>query len=578
MPRLGTRRKQETQASTDADRPARGHGHAQPRIAELVDIERRAGRDLAWIVVVSVTLCALSLWVGAVDRAIDVSASLQRWNLNGLVPLLVLSPLGASIYAWRRYHEGMSAQRELAHLTVHDSLTGLPNRRFLGESFRRMLEEHRRDIGHLAVFFIDLDRFKLVNDTYGHEAGDRLMQAVAERLRTAVKADDVVIRYAGDEFVLVVSAVPSAAVAERIASRVIKVLETPFEMGQDRIQISASIGIALAEDDVRSPEDVIRDADAAMYQAKAHGSGTYAVFDRSMRDRLTPSTAERRLREAMERDEFDIRYQPVASLWTGRMVGVEATLSWHDAARGPIPAAEFLPALEDTGLIVPLGRRLLTEACRQSRRWAERCGDAPPLQVTIRVTPRELSQSDFVEHLQHVLADTGAQPDSLVLEIDERALLGDLGLLRQTLRSVRKLGVRLGLDDFGAGLGSLGHLRSLDIDILKIGPSYITSFDPLFEDAARDRAVLEHVIGLAKALGIVTVGAGVDTPLQAERLRTLGCDLAFGPYFATPQPAKVIDELVGTAAVRGVALDVFDDDARADRSEPASALPHLRPS
>src|SRR5690606_26913549 len=150
----------------------------------------------------------------------------------------------------------------------------------------------------------------------------------------------------------------------------------------DRIQISASIGIALAEDEVRSPDDVIRDADAAMYQAKAHGSGTYAVFDRSMRDRLTPSTAERRLREAMERDEFAIRYEPVASLWTGRMVGVEATLHWHDAARGSIPAAEFVPALEDTGLIVPLGRQLLAEACRQSRRWVERRGDAPPLQVT----------------------------------------------------------------------------------------------------------------------------------------------------------------------------------------------------
>ena len=175
-------------------REATRHTGAQPRIAELVDIERRAGRDLAWIVVCSVVVCAVSLWVGAIDKAIDVSTSLETWNVNGLIPLLLVTPFGASYYAWRRYHEGMSAQRELAHLTVHDSLTGLPNRRFLGESFRRMLEEHRRDVGHLAVLFVDLDRFKNVNDTYGHEAGDRLMQAVAERLRTAVKADDVVIR------------------------------------------------------------------------------------------------------------------------------------------------------------------------------------------------------------------------------------------------------------------------------------------------------------------------------------------------------------------------------------------------
>jgi diguanylate cyclase (GGDEF)-like protein len=527
-----------------AREPSRTNG-PQPRIAELVDIDRRAGRDLAWIVVASVVLCAVSLWLGAVDKAIDVSASLETWNLNGLVPLLIISPLGGAFYAWRRHHEGLSAQRELAYLTVHDSLTGLPNRRFLGESFRRMLEEHRREMGHIAVLFVDLDRFKNVNDTYGHEAGDRLMQAVAERLRTAVKAEDVVIRYAGDEFVLAISAVPSAAVAERIASRIIKVLETPFEMGQDRIQISASIGIALTEDKVCSPDEVIRDADAAMYQAKAHGSGTYAVFDRSMRDRLTPSTAERRLREAIDRGEFQVRYQPVVSLWTRRLVAVEARLRWQDPARGVIDPADFVPALEDTGLIVPVGRWLLREACAQSRAWTVQHPDRPPLQVTIAVSPRELSQSDFVEQLHLAIVDTGAHAETIVVEIDERALLGDLGLLRQTLRAVRRLGVRIGLDDFGAGLGSLGHLRNFEIDVLKIDQSYVTSLT----ESQRDQAVVEHVIGLAKALGIVTLASGVDSPSQVERLSTLGCDLAMGPYFASPQPATVIGELLATPAV-----------------------------
>jgi diguanylate cyclase (GGDEF)-like protein len=540
---------------------------AQPRIAELVDIERRAGRDLAWIVVCSVVVCAVSLWVGAIDKAIDVSDSLETWNVNGLIPLLLVTPFGASYYAWRRYHEGMSAQRELAHLTVHDSLTGLPNRRFLGESFRRMLEEHRRDVGHLAVLFVDLDRFKIVNDTYGHEAGDRLMQAVAERLRTAVKVDDVVIRYAGDEFVMVISAVPSAAVAEHIASRIIKVVETPFEMGQDRIQISASIGIALAEDDVREPEDVIRDADAAMYQAKAHGSGTYAVFDRSMRDRLTPSTAERRLREAIDRGEFQVRYQPVVSLWTRRVVGVEAVLRWDDPTRGTIAPDDFLPALEDTGLIVTMGRWMQREAFVQSRRWATQFPDRPPMQISIAVSPREVSQSDFVEQLQILLADTGAAPESVVIEIDQRALLGDLGLLRQTLRSARKLGVRLGLDDFGAGLGSVGHLRTLEIDLLKIDRSYVSNFS----ESRRDHAVMEHVIGLAKALGIVTVASGVERAAQLEQLGALGCDLALGPYFAAPQPAAVISELLATPAANGQARPPPEP-----TPEPAGALPQLR--
>jgi diguanylate cyclase (GGDEF)-like protein len=546
-----------------AREPSRTNG-AQPRIAELVDIERRAGRDLAWIVVCGVVLCAVSLWVGAIDKAIDVSSSLERWNLNGLVPLLLLSPLGGAFYAWRRHHEGISAQRELAYLTVHDSLTGLPNRRFLGESFKRMLEEHRREMGHIAVLFVDLDRFKNVNDTYGHEAGDRLMQAVAERLRTAVKAEDVVIRYAGDEFVLAVSAVPSAAVAERIASRIIKVLETPFEMGQDRIQISASIGIALTEDKVRSPEEVIRDADAAMYQAKAHGSGTYAVFDRSMHDRLTPSTAERRLREAIENGEFQIRYQPVVSLWTRRLVGVEAVLRWEDPTRGSISPADFLPALEDTGLIVPVGRWLLHEACAQSHAWSTQFPGRPPLQVTVTVSPREVSQSDFVDQLHNALADTGAAAETMMIEIDERSLLGDLGLLRQTLRAVRKLGVRIGLDDFGAGLGSLGHLRTFEIDLLKIDQSYVANFS----DSQRDQAVVEHVIGLAKALGIVTIASGVDSSTQVERLGHLGCDLALGPYFATPQPATVIGELLASPAAGAPEPPAL--------VESASALPHLR--
>jgi predicted signal transduction protein with EAL and GGDEF domain len=383
-----------------------------------------------------------------------------------------------------------------------------------------------------------------------------------------VKADDVVIRYAGDEFVLAISAVPSAAVAERIASRLIKVLETPFEMGSDRIQISASIGIALTEDVVRSPDEVIRDADAAMYQAKAHGSGTYAVFDRSMHDRLTPSTAQRRLREAIENNEFQLRYQPVVSLWTRRLVGVEATLRWEDPVRGTISPADFLPALEDTGLIVPVGRWLAREACRQSTEWTMRFPDRSPLQVTLNVSPREVSQSDFVDNLHQIIVETGAFPDAVVVEIDERSLLGDLGLLRQTLRAVRKLGVRLGLDDFGAGLGSIGHLRTLEIDVLKIDPSFVSTF----ADSQRDHAVVEHVIGLAKALGIVTLASGVDAPVQVDRLSTLGCDLAVGPYFATPQPANVITELLASPIAEG--LDATG--SRRSVAEAASALPQLR--
>jgi diguanylate cyclase (GGDEF)-like protein len=515
-----------------------------PHIAELVDIERRAGRDLAWIVVTCVAVCAISLWLGAIDAMIDLSSALERRNLNGLIPLMIVTPLGASLYAWRRYQEGMRAQRELARLTVHDSLTGLPNRRFLGESFTRVLEDHRGDIGHVAVLFIDLDRFKSVNDTYGHEVGDHLMQAVAQRLRTAVKPEDIVIRYAGDEFVLVISEVPSAVVAERIASRLIKVLETPFEMGPDRVQISASIGIALAENGVTASDELIRDADAAMYQAKMHGSGTYAVFDRSMRERLTPSTAERRLREAIERGELRMAYKPVVALASGRIEGVEAQVRWEDPEQGVVAPDDFLPALEDTGLIVPVGRWMVHQACRHSREWATALGNRTTLSIALRVSPRQLAQSDFVEHLREALAETGASPASIILEVDERSLVGDLGLVRHTLRLAREAGVRIGVDGSALGLGAVSHLHGLDVDVLRIRAAEMD-----VHDSARGVVVLGHVVGIARALGVTTIATGVDRPEQVDLVRHARCALAQGRAIGATQSARGIAELVLQAPV-----------------------------
>jgi EAL domain-containing protein (putative c-di-GMP-specific phosphodiesterase class I) len=246
------------------------------------------------------------------------------------------------------------------------------------------------------------------------------------------------------------------------------------------------------------------------------------------------------------------------------MVGVEAVLRWEDPTRGSISPADFLPALEDTGLIVPVGRWRLREACAQSHAWSMQFPGRPPLQVTVTVSPREVSQSDFVEQLHQAISESGARPDTIVIEIDERTLLGDLGLLRQTLRAVRKLGVRVGLDDFGAGLGSIGHLRNFEIDVLKIDQSYVSSL----ADSPRDRAVVEHVIGLAKALDIVTLASGVDSASQVDRLGNLGCDLALGPYFATPQPAGVISELLATPAAA-------PEEPERQQVE-AGALPHLR--
>jgi diguanylate cyclase (GGDEF)-like protein len=518
----------------------------RPKIVELEQLEHNAGRDLAWIVAVCVVVIAVVVSFDAFGRFQDASSSLADRNLNGLIALMVVAPIGSAGYAMRRYREGMLAQRTLARLTVHDGLTKLPNRRFLGDSFTQMLYEQRRDLGHLVVLFIDLDRFKAVNDTYGHEIGDHLMCAVADRLLAAVRSSDAVVRYAGDEFVLLIGGVPNAGVAERLASRMIHILETPFELGQDRIQISASIGLAL-DDGAAAPDELLRDADAAMYQAKAHGRGTYALFERSMRDRLTPATAEKRMRRAIDGGEFHLSYRPIVSLWTRRIVSVEAVIRWDEPSRGLVRPEEFLPALEETGLIVPVGNWLVREACEQSRKWALAFADRPPVNFLLPVAPRQLSQADFVDRIHHALDATGASADSIVLQIDERSLSGDMGMLRQTIRAARSLGVRIALDDPGAGLSSLGHIRHFDIDILRVDAAYVAGAG----SDRRDAAVVSHVIGLAKALGVVTLADGVERAEHVEALRGLGCDLAQGDYFASPILPESVEELFRHPTVHG---------------------------
>jgi diguanylate cyclase (GGDEF)-like protein len=542
----------------------------RPKIYELVELERSAGKDLAWIVAVCVVLIATAVSFDAFGRFQRVSAGLTDQNLNGVVALLVVAPVGATMYALRRYREGMRAQRTLAGLTVHDGLTGLPNRRFLGKSFTDMLQDQRRELGHLMVLFVDLDRFKAVNDTYGHEVGDHLMKAVAERLLAAVRESDVVIRFAGDEFVLLIGGVPNPGVAERVASRMIHILETPFELGQDRIQISASVGIAL-DDGLASADDLIRDADAAMYQAKNHGRGTFAFFERSMRDRLTPATAEKRMRKAIEAGEFHLAYRPVVSLWTRRIVSVEAVIRWEEPTRGTVHADEFVPALEETGLIVPVGNWLIRQACEQSRTWRLAFPDRPPVNFILPVVPRQLSQADFVDRVRWAIEETGASPDSIVLQIDERSVSGDMGMLRQTIRAARAIGVRVALDDPGAGLSSLGHVRHFDIDILKVDASYVAG---AAEDR-RDAAVVAHVIGLAKALGVVTLAEGVETAEHVEALRALGCDLAQGDYFASPIPPQAIEELFRHPAVHGEWQPSGSPITIPDDLEPVIVLPAL---
>ncbi|MCU1452354.1 MAG: hypothetical protein JWN46_500 [Acidimicrobiales bacterium] len=476
----------------------------------------------------------------AIDRVTNWSQAVADFNLNGVMALLVLLPAGATVFAVRRYREVVSVRTELARLSLHDSLTGLPNRRYLNEWLTADIRASQNGLHQTAVLFVDLDKFKLINDTYGHEVGDKLMAAVAQRISGLLRPGDRIVRYGGDEFVIICADVATSQTAERIAARMIEELEEPFRLGGDSMRISASIGVALAEHHDVKPEEVLRDADVAMYRAKSRGSGNYTVFDRSMTGTLTPASAEEQIRAALEAGEFHLYYQPVVDLVSGRIVGAEALIRWITADRGITPPGDFIPILEETGLIVPVGTWVLGEACRQARRLSDLFPEHPPLKITANVSARQLAQVDFRDVITRALAESGVAHGQMCLEITEGALMYDVASAWAVLRHAKALGVKLALDDFGTGYSSLSYVRKFSLDMLKIDKSFI---DDLVT-SKEDRAIVEHVIGMAKALGMTTVAEGVEHPEQLHDLLELGCELAQGYAMSRPLPADEFERFL----------------------------------
>jgi diguanylate cyclase (GGDEF)-like protein len=507
----------------------------------------RAARDLALavIAVVAVTMGALS--TKAVDHALSL-APFGFNNLNGIIPLLLALPVATTVFSFRRYRDASEARKELAKLSMLDSLTGLPNRRSLPAWYQRGVARAVEGASHMAVLFVDLDHFKAVNDTYGHDIGDQLLVEVGSRLRNIVRPSDRVVRYGGDEFVILGNDVVTAQAATRLAERVIEVLEAPFDFDMQRIEISASIGIAVVDANSRSMDVVLSSADAAMYEAKNQGTGRFVVVDSGREQQSGRRTRQdKELREALETGQFVLHYQPVVAVSDASMVGAEALIRWNHPERGLVFPGEFIQDLEDTGLIVPVGTWVLGEVCRQAREWQDAFPDKQ-FKVKLNVSASQLAQADFGDVITEALRNTGVRPDRICFEITESALMHDVAGAWAMLRQAKDRGITLALDDFGTGYSSLNHLRRFNLDYLKIDKSFV---DGLGQSQA-DTAIIEHVIGLSHALGLKVVAEGIEQEDQYQALRRLGCDFAQGFFFSRGQPAEVITRLlrISTAPTR----------------------------
>jgi diguanylate cyclase (GGDEF)-like protein/PAS domain S-box-containing protein len=432
------------------------------------------------------------------------------------------------------------AEQELAHQAFHDSLTGLPNRSLFRDRVEQALRRDRRTQLDPAIVFLDLDGFKAVNDSLGHEAGDQVLCEVASRLEQAVRSGDTVTRLGGDEFaILIEQSMRPLDEAEEVSRRVRQALEVPLELTTQPVSLTVSIGIAVADHD-STASSLLRDADVAMYQAKRAGKGRYVIFEPMMRaaavERLRLETE---LVSALEANQFRLDYQPVVSLATGRITGFEALLRWHHPALGIVPPDKFIPIAEDTGLIVAIGSWVLDTACEQAAEWRRMTPDREDLSIAVNVSGRQIASPALIHHVEGALARSGLPPAAVILELTETVLVQDPNLAAQRLQELRQLGVRLAVDDFGTGYSSLSYLRQFPFDILKIDRSFVATIT----DHEAIPAIVRGLLDLGRTLGLETVAEGVELEAQRDVLRAHGCDLAQGYLFArplTPEAAQAL--------------------------------------
>ena len=463
----------------------------------------------------------------------DILVSLSVVAYAGSIAILSIN---------RDITERKRTELRLLHDALHDALTGLPNRSLFLERLGQAIA--RRDTNY-AVLFMDLDRFKNINDSLGHDVGDQLLIATARRLEASLRPGDTVARLGGDEFTVLLEGIESEAEAEEVAGRIHRALAMPVKLDRHEVFTAASIGIALADPLYTSPEEVLRDADTAMYRAKARGRGRHELFDTGMhKNAVKLLQLETDLRRAVEWEAFQLHYQPIVRIATGKITGFEALVRWVHPRRGLIPPAEFIPVAEETGLIIPVGAWVLHEACYQMRLWRETIPAAADLTISVNLSIKQVMQPDFPSQIERVLTETRLPPEALVLEITETVIMDQAEATAAILNRLHDMGIALCFDDFGTGYSSLSVLHRFPMDTLKIDRSFISRMGESDENVEIVRAV----VTLARNLGREVVAEGVETEEQLAQLAQLDCDSVQGFYFSRPVERAVAETLIGDNA------------------------------
>ncbi|MBW3553881.1 MAG: EAL domain-containing protein [Gemmatimonadetes bacterium] len=455
--------------------------------------------------------------------------------------LLADPAVGGVVVNARDITERKAAEAQLLYDAFHDKLTGLPNRALFMDRLAQSMRRSRRD-GHprFAVLFLDADRFKLVNDSLGHSAGDRLLVQLAVRLEEAIRPGDTVARLGGDEFTILLEGITSLRAAERVAERIYQQLEAPFDLDGQEVFATVSIGVAAGHSRYEKPEELLRDADLAMYRAKSLGRARHEVFDRALHERaLSALRTETELRHALQRGLMRLHYQPIVELRTGELKGFEALVRWRHPTRGLLHPGEFLPAAEESGLIVPLGWWVLEHALREVCRWREENGPDCPF-VTVNLSARQFAQPELVHKVAEVMRRTETPGRLLKLELTESTVMDRPEEGAWTLGRLRELGIGLCIDDFGTGYSSLGYLHQFPVDTLKVDRSFVARL----HREGPDSALVRTVVRLGRDLGLDVIAEGIETEEQHEALRSLGCGYGQGFHFSKPVPPRLARKMV----------------------------------